>query len=321
MEYNKNKNETGKCILFAPQDDDCMRKKNLFANLTAVISRMADLKETDLFKDFPGEVRFEKTDRGAEIVMPDKKKRGSIQVTDYNPYVNAELDRKTLEIISFYDTKIPDRLPDETILDIVKKSITIKRSEGGKYWEMSRPEYMCKADDLAACLMFMSRIGSGINVSKYNAASLNILLFYIRALSLAGGTGPVYEGDIRVKNADILTPASALFSEAKNNGKIYVKTEYADIFLPPEAKELAGTVLALAPDGPDADDEIKKSLDYHPCYTSKIGKNDMKKPAIEDDEIITDFSAWESIKKTCDDKVRQLKGTSAIQLALPDFGK
>ena len=64
-EYNKNKNGIGKCILFAPQDDDCMKKKNLFANLTAVINRMVDLKETNLFKDFPGEVRFEQNIRHA----------------------------------------------------------------------------------------------------------------------------------------------------------------------------------------------------------------------------------------------------------------
>ena len=202
------------------------------------------------------------------------------------------------------------------MLNIIKESIRVKNSKGGKYWKRAQKKYLCSAGKMAAYIMFRTRLQNGVNISKYNRDSLNILLFYVRALSLTSGTGPVYEGNVSIAGGKIVTPANTFLMACENEGRLYVKAEYADVSLPAEAKELAGTILALAP---DTNEEIKASLDYHPCCTAKIAEWGMKGCVIEDWEIMADFSTWEAAEKTCKEKIQLLTGSSVSQLALPLF--
>lgn len=318
MRLNEERTGTDSCILFAPQDDRCTGNKNLAANLTGIIEKMVDIKETKFFEDFIEKIRFEKADRGVKVIIPGRSKTGEVLVTNYDTYSSDDIDKKTLDIVECLDTEVHREFPAYVKLNIVKKSIEIKNSEGGKYWDRARKKYLCSAEKLAAYITFASRVRNGVNISRYSKDSLNILLFYIRALALTSGMGPAYWGSINVNNGKVRTPACEFLEACENDGKVYVKAEYADVSLPPEAKELADAILMLAPDGPDADDEIKKSLDYHPCYTGKFGRK-IKVCTIEDGEIIADFSTWEAAKKACDKKIRLLTGSSVSQLALPLF--
>ena len=316
MTINKDRTGTDSCIIFAPQDDRYMGNKNLAVSLTAAIERMVDIKEMEFFEDFPGKISFEKADRGVRIIFSNEKKKEEILVKDYSPCSNRELDKTTLELISFLKTRSIDRPPAHVMLNIIKESIRVKNSKGGKYWKRAQKKYLCSADKLAAYIMFRTRLQNGVNISKYNRDSLNILLFYVRALSLTSGTGPVYEGNVSITGGMIVTPANTFLMACENEGRLYVKAEYADVSLPAEAKELADTILALAL---DTNEEIKASLDYHPCCTAKIAEWGMKGCVIEDWEIMADFSTWEAAEKTCKEKIRLLTGSSVSQLALPLF--
>lgn len=316
MKINRDRTGTDSCIIFVPQDDRCMRNKNLVVSLTAAIGRMIDIKETELFEDLSGKFSFEKADHGVRIVLWDGKKYGEAVVKDYAPCSGKELDKITLELIRFLDTKDHDKPSAQILLNVLKRSIKIKNSEGGKYWESARKKYLCSADKLAAYIMYRTRPQSGINTSRYSKDSLSILLFYIRALALTSGMGPIYEGNVSIAGKKIITPANTFLMASENEGKLYVRAEYADVSLPAEAKELADTILALAP---DTDEEIKASLDYHPCYTDKIIELGMKGCVIEGEEIIADFSTWDTVTKACDEKMRLLTGSSVFQSALPLF--
>lgn len=379
MKFNYNSTGTDSCILFAPQDEGYMGKKILMTNLTRVIERMINIQDTKLYTDIAENSCFEKAEYGVSLVLTRKaeesfdedayeeeeifeEEKREILIPDYIIIDPRQLDNITKEMIDFFRINFAETHSAETVLGVIKESREVKRMNRRKKdgaADTGRPA-LCKADELASYVMFSSRIGSGINVSRYSRESLEILLFYIRALSLTCGKGPVFEGTVMVKNGRLMTPAADFLKSRESEGKLYLRTEYRNSRLDPVYKELADTVLALAP---DTDEEIKKSLDYHPCFTNKVlmgfetdlsdasdksicpfkdgpccsifdwdinrikdmpdrdcGKCDIPniaKNIIRYDEIIADFSTWETAKEACDKKVKQLKGSAGGHLALP----
>ena len=314
------------CSLFNLQEEDELKKKNLNANLTAVIEKLISMKVSNLC-DLSDCVRFSNADNGVDFIMTRyKTDRGmssgdkddiaaeeKIRITDYNIYTKAKIEEIIKQLIVFFKIDFGDKAyTPETVMKMLELSEKKRKDYLKTKCAAEDTKYLCDIRDLASYIMFASRIRKGVNVVRFNGESLNVLLFYMRAVSLTCGYGPLFEGEVSIRRGNVVTPASEFINTHKHDKHIYCNPEYESIKLNETAKEIADTVLAMIPEGEDPDKIIKRSLDYHQCFTY----------IVTDEEIIADFSTWKNAQRYCKEKLKELGGSVYNQLALPaDVGQ
>ena len=311
MKLNSDRTGTDGCIIFATQEDGDTKKKNLALNITSAIRRLFDLHKSGMLTDPLYRRRIIPAEAGADLELSYKGETKRFHIPDYSIFGEEGLDQLTLDLIRFFDIDMGGSFEPDDILSLLKESISV-RMENAKTKD-DKEDSVCDAEDLARYVMFATRKKNGAHVSKYNRESLNTLLFYMRALSLTMGMGRLYYGNVNVKNGRVITPANDMLEEHEDDGKLYIRARYENAKLDPAVKDIADTVLAIAPAN---DKDLKNSLDLHVCYTDRVGLR-ARRDAITDEEIIADFSTWKKANEDCKREISTLSGSGYDQLALP----
>ena len=311
MKINSDRTGTDGCIIFASQDDGSTRKKNRALNITAAVERLFAIHKSRMFTDPSYHLRIIPAKAGADLELSYKEKTQRIHIQDYSIYNEKDLDELSLDLIRFFGINMGGSYSPEDILFFLKESISVRKENS----KSSRKDSVCDAEDLARYVMSETRKKNGAHVSRYSRESLNALLFYMRALSLTMGMGRLYNGEVKVKDGRVITPADSLLKEHEDDGKVYIRARYGDTELDPAVRDIADTVLAIAP---ETDEGVKNSLDFHVCYTDRAGTK-TRYGEITDEEVIADFSTWEKAEEDCKKEVLMLSGSGYGQLALPVF--